>query len=117
MEAIKGVLEAVILVISVIGALVVVWGVAEAFLGFVRIKLSWSAGGRDFASEPLRQGLGRHLLLGLEIFIAGDIIASVAGPSWERVGILAAIVAIRTVLSYFLGKEVRQGDAAGASAG
>jgi uncharacterized membrane protein len=109
MAVISGALNAVILGISLMGALVVVWGVAEAFIGFLAARLGRRAGAPGFDSEPLRRGLGRHLLLGLEIFIAGDIIASVASPSWDRVGILAAIVAIRTVLSYFLGKEVRQG--------
>jgi uncharacterized membrane protein len=51
--------------------------------------------------------LGSHLLLGLEIFIAADIINSVASPTWEKVGLLGAIVGIRTVLSYFLALEMR----------
>ncbi len=60
-------------------------------------------------SETIRQHLGAHLLLLLEIFIAADIISSVASPSWERVGILASIVGVRTVLSYFLRMEIKQG--------
>ena len=60
-------------------------------------------------SEAIRQRLGAHFLLGLEIFIAADIISSAVSPSWEKVGILATIVGVRAVLSYFLMMELKQG--------
>ena len=94
--------------ISVLGALVVIWGVVEAMIRFVRVKVSTRIADQIHENESIRQQLGAHLLLGLEIFIAADIISSVVSPSWDKVGILAAIVAIRTVLSFFLRREVRQ---------
>lgn len=45
---------------------------------------------------------------GLESLIAADVISSVVSPMWSKVGVLAAIVGIRTVLSFFLRMEVRQ---------
>lgn len=109
MEAIHSILEAVILTISGLGAVVVVWGVIEAIGSFVRLKFSSVKDDAVSKSEAIRQGLGAHLLLGLEIFIAADIISSAVSPSWEKVGILASIVGVRTVLSYFLRMEVKQG--------
>ena len=94
--------------ISVLGALVVIWGVLEAMIRFLRAKLWTRVPDQIRESEAVRQQLGAHLLLGLEIFIAADIISSVVSPSWDKVGILAAIVAIRTVLSFFLRREIRQ---------
>jgi len=94
--------------ISVLGALVVIWGVLEAMIRFLRAKFWTRVPDQIRESEAVRQQLGAHLLLGLEIFIAADIISSVVSPSWDKVGILAAIVAIRTVLSFFLRREVRQ---------
>lgn len=94
--------------ISVLGALVVIWGVLEAMIRFLGAKLWTRVPDQIRESEAIRQQLGAHLLLGLEIFIAADIISSVVSPSWDKVGILAAIVAIRTVLSFFLRREVRQ---------
>jgi uncharacterized membrane protein len=94
--------------ISVLGALVVIWGVLEAMIRFLRAKLWTRVPDQIRESEAIRQQLGAHLLLGLEIFIAADIVSSVVSPSWDKVGILAAIVAIRTVLSFFLRREVRQ---------
>jgi uncharacterized membrane protein len=90
------------------GALVAVWGVVETVVGFVSLKIRRQGADEISMSELLRQKLGAHLLLGLEIFIAADVISSVVSPTWSKVGLLAAIVGIRTVLSYFLRMEVRQ---------
>jgi uncharacterized membrane protein len=49
----------------------------------------------------LRFNLGRTILLGLEFFVAGDIIRSIATPpTFNSVFILAVIVAIRAFLSW-----------------
>ncbi len=109
MDSMQQFLQAVVLGISVLGTLVVCWGVIESIVAFVRLKVAVRAENAVAASETVRQRLGAHLLLGLEIFIAADIITSVLSPSWEKVGILVAIVAVRTVLSYFLRMEVKQG--------
>ncbi len=54
-----------------------------------------------------RQRLGRVILLGLEVLVAGDIIRTVAGkPTFTTVGVLAVIVAIRTFLSLELELEI-----------
>lgn len=55
----------------------------------------------------LRQELGKAILLGLEILVAGDIIATVATvPTMESVIILAIIVLIRTFLSLSIQVEI-----------
>ena len=51
---------------------------------------------------------GAWLILGLEFELAGDIIRSAIAPSWESIGKLAAIAAIRTFLNYFLEKDVEK---------
>ena len=108
METIHRAVEIVAVGISIMGALVTIWGVIETVIGFLSLKLSRVGKDEIAMSEFLRQKLGAHLLLGLEIFIAADIISSVVSPTWNKVGILAAIVGVRTVLSYFLRMEVRQ---------
>ncbi len=113
MEIIQRILQTVTLVISMIGAAVVLWGIAESAVAFISMKAVRSGKDAIQESEAVRQRLGAHLLLGLEIFIAADIISSVASPTWERVGILASIVGVRTVLSYFLRMEMKQGPRGG----
>jgi uncharacterized membrane protein len=54
-----------------------------------------------------RRWLGRSILLGLELLVAADIIRTVASdPKPGGVAVLAAIVAIRTFLSFSLELEV-----------
>jgi len=54
-----------------------------------------------------RANLGRAILLGLELLVAADIIGTVAvTPSFSNLGILAAIVLIRTFLSVALEVEI-----------
>lgn len=56
--------------------------------------------------HDIRQGLGRVLLLGLEVLIAADIIATVALDfSVQSVGALGLIVLIRTFLSWAIEVE------------
>ena len=59
------------------------------------------------AYKGCRANLGRGILLGLELLVAADIIGTVAiTPSFQSLGILAAIVVIRTFLSISLEVEI-----------
>jgi uncharacterized membrane protein len=54
-----------------------------------------------------RRQLGRSILLGLELLVAADIIRTVAvTPTVRSVLVLAAIVLIRTLLSFSLELEI-----------
>lgn len=54
-----------------------------------------------------RHRLGRSIILGLELLVAADILRTVSEiPTLERVVILAAIVLIRTFLSFSLEVEL-----------
>ncbi|GAA2218678.1 DUF1622 domain-containing protein [Micromonospora olivasterospora] len=58
--------------------------------------------------RPYRQGVGRAILLGLELLVGGDIIRTVAvAPSFRSVGVLALIVLVRTFLSFSLEVELQ----------
>lgn len=57
--------------------------------------------------RQFRRFLGRSILLGLELLVAADIIRTVAvTPSLRGVAVLAAIVIIRTFLSWSLELEI-----------
>ena len=61
----------------------------------------------DHAYHAYRSSLGRAILLGLEFLVAADIINTVAvEPTWENVGVLGAVVLIRTFLSFSLEVEI-----------
>lgn len=101
------VLESVAIGVGVIGVAVIVWGVATATITTARIEVA-NLRQRHLPRErvKVRQQLGSSLLLGLEFLIAADVIRTVVQPTLEEVGILGGIVAIRTVISYFLHKEM-----------
>ena len=48
------------------------------------------------------------ILLSLEFALGADIIRTAIAPSWEQIGKLAAIAAIRTALNFFLGRDVKE---------
>ncbi|MGR9088202.1 MAG: DUF1622 domain-containing protein [Gammaproteobacteria bacterium] len=57
--------------------------------------------------QELRQHVGGGILLGLEFLIAADIIYTVAVKlTFEKIGVLAVVVLIRTFLSFTLELEV-----------
>lgn len=61
----------------------------------------------EAAYRGLRQSIGRGILLGLELLVAGDIIRTVAiDATFTSVGVLAGIVLIRTFLSFSLEVEL-----------
>jgi uncharacterized membrane protein len=54
-----------------------------------------------------RANLGRSILLGLELLVAGDILKSlVIEPSLDDLFVLAGLILIRTFLSISLGVEI-----------
>ena len=87
-------------------------GVAVIALGVVASLLIFAAqlargGSWSGAYDDLRSNLGRGILLGLELLVGADIITTITAPlTFESVGLLAAIVAIRTFLSFSLETEI-----------
>ena len=51
--------------------------------------------------------MARFLALGLDFQLASDILRTAVAPSFEEIGKLAAIAAIRTLLNYFLSQEMK----------
>src|SRR4051812_29430771 len=95
------------LTVEAIGAAVIGIG---AVLTMYRYVLSL-LGVRKDTNSDIRLYLGRFLVLGLEFQLAGDILATAVSPTFEEVRLLAAIVVIRTVLNYFLQKEIEREQA------
>lgn len=56
----------------------------------------------------IRLSLGRSLALALEFLLAADIVQTAIAPTWEDIGKLGAIAAIRTGLNFFLAHEIEK---------
>ena len=91
--------------LNIIGACITVWGIILSLSAFLWKEL-FNRKKVIELNEAIRLKLGSYLVLSLEFFIAGDIIKTVITPSWEGLGMLGAIVVIRTVLSFFLTRDL-----------
>lgn len=93
--------------INLVGITIVFWGFVVATSAFIRMKFQRHGRG-DFLREAnaIRAILGTYILFGLEFMIAADIIHTFYKPSQQDLIVLATIVGIRTVISYFLSREV-----------
>jgi uncharacterized membrane protein len=88
------------------------FGVAIILSGIVLATVTFLRNGsrtKDWRSAypGYRSDIGRGILLGLELLVGADIISTITAPlTFESVGLLAAIVAIRTFLSFSLETEI-----------
>ncbi len=95
--------------VSIIGVIVIVWGVLMVAVEFLHSEFFFLRKNRKQNNDKknARCHLGAYILLGLEFMIAGDIMHTVLNPSKDSLMILGSIVAIGTVISYFLNKELK----------
>ncbi len=91
-------------IIEVCGVLTIIVGAIYATIHFLKNHFTK----KIKAYEDYRGDLGKAILLGLEIMVAGDIIGTVAvEPTFRTLGALALVVLIRTFLSFSLEVEIK----------
>ena len=104
MTMIHRLLEPVAWLLEVAGVAAILVATLIATYTFFR---ALGRGAATTAYEQYRANLGRGILLGLEFLVGADIIATVTAPlTWQSVGLLGAIVVIRTLLSFSLETEI-----------
>lgn len=107
MEILREVLEYIKTIIDIIGILILLYGFIIAIVVFARGIFSTTLELNKAVIEA-RVKMGRFILFGLEILIVSDIIHSILHPGLEELYYLGLLVAIRTVISFFLGKEIKE---------
>ena len=114
----RGFLELLIFLANAAGGLVVgvaiVRGLALYLMDLVRQR------GGEVPKGAIRLSLGRSLALALEFQVGADILATALDPTINDILVLAAVVVLRTVLNFFLARELREAerrDLAGRRAG
>ena len=96
--------NAIALVAQAAAAIIILVGAAQAVWMFFRHILAGCCESRDMLRSRIK--LGHSLSLGLEFLIGADILKTAVAPSWTEIGQLAAIIGIRTVLNFFLQREL-----------
>jgi uncharacterized membrane protein len=94
---------------EIAAAAVIGSAVIRAFLLYLRQLFSHSRAQLNSTESILLQ-LGRVLALGLELTVASDILRTSVAPSERDILNLGEIVVLRTLLNYFLEREIRQGE-------
>jgi uncharacterized membrane protein len=95
-----------VVVIDAMAFVIVAVATVEAFFTGL-----WAAFPAATANRRMRQvwsRYGRWLVAGLTFQLAADIIGTSIAPSWEEVGKLGAIAAIRTFLNFFLERDLAE---------
>ncbi|MFB1299393.1 DUF1622 domain-containing protein [Mycobacterium sp. pW049] len=106
-STLRDMVDLMVRLIEACGAVVIMIGAVVAIAKFVV-----ALGRRDINRfSSVRLTLARFLVLGLEFQLAADVLRTAISPSFEEIGKLAAIAAIRTVLNYFLNREIAQEQA------
>ena len=103
-SALRTLVDTMVRLIEACGAIVIMIGALVAIVKFVA-----ALGRRDINQfSSVRLSLARFLVLGLEFQLAADVLRTAISPSFAEIGKLAAIAAIRTLLNYFLNREIAQ---------
>jgi uncharacterized membrane protein len=105
----EGPLETLASVIDLIGIAIILWGFGRALIDFVSAELKRF---RDpdnlICMQHVRLVLGTYILVGIEFMIASDIIQTVVKRELSDLAFVSALVAIRTAIGYFLGRELAE---------
>lgn len=103
-ETLHDVAELIVPFVEGAGLLIIVVGALVAFGRFLYVV----ARDRDTSSfAGLRLDFARFLTMGLEFQLAADLLKTAITPTFVQIGHLAAIAALRTVLNFFLEREIR----------
>lgn len=104
MEQVHAYVELAAKVLELVGVAVILVAIAFASYRFLH---DGTRGDWRRSYDQYRANLGRGILLGLELLVGADIIGTITAPlTWSSVGLLAAIIVLRTFLSFSLETEI-----------
>lgn len=101
-------LEYLVVAIDIAGCVILLIGSARFVWGFLRAELSRDAKARVRGVNMERVELGRYILAGLELLIVSDIIHTALSLAMADLIFLGLLVVIRSLISYFLDRELEQ---------
>lgn len=91
------------LLIEGVVVLIVAIGTVQALM---RVPGVFASESPIAAAKALWLSFAVWILLALEFALGADIIRTAISPTWDEIGKLAAIAAIRTGLNWFLGRDL-----------
>jgi len=89
---------------NIVGSVLIIYGGLRSMSGVILIEVLK----KHYSYQQVRKELTNKIVFGLEFFIAADVLETVMNPSQEELLLLGTVVLIRTILGYFLSKEVSE---------
>jgi len=106
MEYIKEVLLVIVEIIDLIGVAVLLFGFVKIFLKYLKTEFKNISHTPLKSLQKIRCEMGIYILLGLDFLIVSDIIQTILDLSMEEIIKVSVLILLRTIISYFLGKEI-----------
>jgi uncharacterized membrane protein len=97
--------DAAVIIIDAMALVVIAIGAAQAFIAGGAAVLSRRS---EHALRLVWLHFARWLVAGLTFQLAADIIETSVAPTWDDLGRLAVIAAIRTFLNFFLERDLEK---------
>ena len=86
--------------------LVVAFGAAQALLSVAAAVIARAAD--EMRGREIWIKIATWILLALEFALAADLVRTAVAPTWDDISKLAVIATIRTMLNYFLAKDIAE---------
>ncbi len=96
-------LTGISLAFAIVGSIIIIYGGIRATVNTIIGEVK-----RTNYYANTRIDFTRKIALGLEFFIAGDLIKTIIAPTFDEVIILVIIVSIRTIIGFTLCKESQE---------
>jgi uncharacterized membrane protein len=103
------------LLIEAGAVLVVAFGAFQALMSLLVAIIGRSAD--EMRGREIWIRFATWILLALEFALAADLVRTAVAPTWDDISKLAVIATIRTMLNYFLAKDIAEFEQARQSGG
>ena len=90
------------LLIAFFGTISILVGAGLAIYRYMRYRFTK----RDIDANDTRLDFARSIILGLEFFVAADVIETAIAPDFSSLAVLGILVVIRTILNYSMEREI-----------
>ncbi len=109
MEQVKAVLETIAVAVDLVGMAILLFGALKFIAHYLGLEIKRLQGLQCVDGiRDLRLGLGSYILLALEFMIVSDVMQASLSRNLDDVLLLGLLVTVRTVLSFFLGRELNE---------
>jgi uncharacterized membrane protein len=106
---IEKIISSIAFFIQLCSASILLFGFVKVFIKFWLVEFkSYRLENKEMPAnfKLLKLDIGAYILLGLDFYIIADILESMVAKDEKSLIRLALVIVIRTVIGYFLGKEL-----------